>query len=461
MATVSSVERALNDIVSLCKRRGFVFPSSELYGGFAASWDYGPLGVELKNLIKRLWWDEMVTSRENVVGMDCAVTMNPRIWEASGHVESFHDPMVDCKTCGQRFRADNLNEEYCPKNPSKRVSECGGELTPARNFNLMFKIHWGPTEEEDSICYLRPETCQPLFTNFRNILTATRMRVPFGIAQIGKAFRNEITTKAFLFRQREFEQMEMEFFCRPDEAQEWYDRWREARLNWHKSLGLNPAKLRIAPHPPDKLAHYAKAALDIEYQFPMGWGEIEGVHNRGDWDLSRHAQFSGKSLEYRDDRTNERFIPYCVETSAGLDRTFLALISDAYDQDMAPNDKGEMEKRDVLRFRPRVAPVTVAVFPLSRKPDLEEIARKMETDLRRVHNYRSMYDETGSIGKRYRRQDEVGTPLCITVDFDTLEDHAVTIRNRDTMQQIRVPMETVATAVADQIREMEHSFDRG
>ena len=460
MSMSSTVELALGDIVSLCKRRGFVFPSSEIYGGFAASWDYGPLGVELKNNIKRLWWDAMVTCREDVVGMDCAVTMSPRIWEASGHVESFHDPMVDCKTCGHRFRADSLEEEVCPKKPSKKVSECGGELTAARNFNLMFKIHWGPTEDEESISYLRPETCQPLFTNFRNITTAMRTRLPFGIAQIGKAFRNEITTKAFLFRQREFEQMEMEFFCHPNEAPDWYERWREERLAWHRSLGLKASRLRCTPHSPAALAHYAIAALDIEYKFPMGWGEIEGVHNRGSWDLSRHGQFSGKSLEYRDDRTGERFIPYCVETSAGLDRTFLALICDAYDMDLAPDEHGELEKRVVLRFRPRVAPITVAVFPLSRKPDLQELARRIEADLRSVHLYRTMYDETGSIGKRYRRQDEIGTPLCITVDFDTLEDKAATIRNRDTMQQIRVPVDDLPAAVAGQVREMEEGFER-
>ncbi len=460
MTTTSTVELALNDIVSLCKRRGFVFPSSELYGGFAASWDYAPLGVELKNNIKRLWWDTMVTSREDVVGMDCAVTMNPRIWEASGHVESFHDPMVVCKTCGYRFREDNLDEEYCPKKPSQKVKECEGELTPARNFNLMFKIHWGPTEDEDSISYLRPETCQPLFTNFRNITTTMRVRVPFGIAQIGKAFRNEITTKSFVFRQREFEQMEMEFFCHPDGAAEWYEKWRDVRLAWHRSIGLNPSKLRCEDHPPDKLAHYAKAALDIEYQFPMGWGEIEGVHNRGDWDLSRHSQFSGKNLEYRDDRTGEKYIPFCVETSAGLDRTFLALLCDAYDEDEAPDEKGNMEKRIVLRFRPKVAPITVAVFPLSKKPELLEISGKIETELRETYNFRSMHDVTGSIGKRYRRQDEIGTPLCITVDFDSLEDKAVTIRHRDTMEQIRVPIENLPTAVADQIRDIDQSFNR-
>lgn len=460
MGISSTFELALNDIVSLCKRRGFVFPSSEIYGGFAASWDYGPLGVELKSNIKRLWWDEMVTSREDVVGMDCAVTMNPRIWEASGHVESFHDPMVDCKTCGHRFRADSLDEEFCPRKPSKKVSECGGQLTEARNFNLMFKIHWGPTEDEESISYLRPETCQPLFTNFRNITTSMRIRLPFGIAQIGKAFRNEITTKAFLFRQREFEQMEMEFFCHAKEASEWYEYWHAERLAWYRSLGLKPSRLRCAPHPPGKLAHYAITALDIEYEFPMGWGEIEGIHNRGDWDLSRHGEFSGKNPEYRDDRSGERFIPYCVETSAGLDRIFLALLSDAYDEDLAPDEKGNLEKRTVLRFRPRVAPITVAVFPLSRKPDLKNLARQIDDVLRAQYNYRSMYDETGSIGKRYRRQDEIGTPFCVTVDFDTLQDKAVTIRNRDTMQQIRVPAEDLPAAVADELREMEQSFER-
>lgn len=452
MSVDSPVQPTLSEIVSLCKRRGFVFQSSEIYGGFAASWDYGPLGVELKNNIKQLWWKDVVNSRDNVVGMDGAVTTHPRVWEASGHVEGFHDPLITCKTCGHRFRADKIDDEQCPLKPSKTPHECGGELTEPRNFNLMFKLHWGPVEDSDNITYLRPETCQTIFPNFKNVMTATRLRVPCGIAQVGKSFRNEITTKAFVFRQREFEQMELEFFTHPSEAKKWFEYWLEERKNWYVSIGVRQANLRLRQHEADELAHYADDCYDVEYKFPMGWQELEGIANRTDYDLKRHMEYSKKDLSYRDDLTGEKYVPYVVESSAGVDRTFLTLLSDAYDIDSAPNDKGELEERNVLRFSPNVAPVTLAVFPLFKKPELSEMARKIEIDLRLT--YRTAYDEAGNIGKRYRRQDEIGTPLCVTVDYDSLEDQAVTIRNRDTMAQTRVSVGQMHSAVADQLREM-------
>ncbi|MDX9754364.1 MAG: glycine--tRNA ligase [bacterium] len=442
----------LTDIVSLCKRRGFVFPSSEIYGGFAASWDYGPLGVELKNNIKKLWWENVVTYRDNVVGFDGAITTHPRVWEASGHVEGFHDPLVECKTCGCRFRADKLDDERCPQKPSKTPRECGGELSEPRDFKLMFKLHWGPVEDSANITYLRPETCQTIFPNFKNVQTVTRQRVPFGIAQVGKSFRNEITTKSFVFRQREFEQMELEFFVHPSEGKKWFEYWLQERKNWYHSIGVRQENLRLRQHDPDELAHYADDCYDIEFKFPMGWQELEGIANRTNYDLSRHMEFSKKDLSYRDDLTGEKYIPWVIESSAGVDRTFLTILSDAYCVDQAPNDKGEMEDRLVLRFSPKVAPVTVAVFPLFKKPDLVELAKKIEQDLRGP--YRTMYDDAGNIGKRYRRQDEIGTPLCITIDYDSLEDKAVTIRNRDTMEQVRVSIDQIHQNVADQCKLM-------
>lgn len=443
---------SLNDIVSLCKRRGFVFPSSEIYGGFAASWDYGPLGVELKNCVKQEWWKDVVTSRDNVVGMDGAVTTHPRVWEASGHVDGFHDPLIICKTCGNRFRADKIDGDSCPQKPSKTPRECGGELTEPRDFNLMFKLHWGPVEDSANITYLRPETCQTIFPNFKNVMTVSRLRVPCGIAQIGKSFRNEITTKSFIFRQREFEQMELEFFTHPDEAKKWFEYWLEARKNWYVNLGVRESKLRLRQHEPDELAHYADDCYDVEFQFPMGWQELEGIANRTDYDLKRHMEYSRKDLSYRDDQTGEKYVPYCVESSAGVDRTILTILTDAYDIDKAPNDKGEMEERMVMRFSPRVAPVTIAVFPLMKKPELAGMARRIEADFRGM--YRTAYDESGNIGKRYRRQDEIGTPLCITIDYDSLEDQSVTIRNRDSMEQLRVSTDKLHAAVAEQIAEM-------
>jgi glycyl-tRNA synthetase len=361
--------------------------------------------------------------------------------------------MIECKTCGHRFRADKIDEETCPKKPSKTPRECGGELTEPRDFQLMFKLHWGPVEDSANITYLRPETCQTIFPNFKNVQTVTRQRVPFGIAQTGKSFRNEITTKSFVFRQREFEQMELEFFCHPDEGKKWFEFWLQERINWYYSLGINQDNLKLRQHEADELAHYADDCYDIEYKFPMGWQELEGIANRTNYDLRRHSEFSKKDLSYRDDQTGEKYIPWVIESSAGVDRTFLVLMADAYDIDEAPNDKGQMEERLVLRFSPKVAPVSIAVFPLFKKPELVELAKKIESDLRGP--YRTTYDEAGNIGKRYRRQDEIGTPLCVTIDYDSLDDKAVTIRNRDSMEQVRVSIDQIHQAVADQMKNME------
>lgn len=421
-----------NDLLSLCKRRGFVFQSSEIYGGLNSCWDYGPLGVELKMRLKENWWRTNVRGRPDVVGMDSSILMHPQVWEASGHVDSFTDALVDCRECKNRFRADHLEGDRCP--------ECGGELTEPRNFNLMFRTSLGSTLETASEIFLRPETCQALFVNFQNVIKSARLRVPFGIAQIGKSFRNEVTTKSFIFRSREFEQMELEYFVHPDDAGKYFDYWVNARMDWYKSLGVRPECLRFQVHAADKLAHYAKACTDIEYKFPFGWDELEGIADRGDFDLGRHQEFSGKPLIYIDNITNERFVPHVIETSGGIDRTILTLLSDAYDVEKVTGVKGE-EERIVLRFHPKIAPVTVAVLPLSRKPALKEICLKVREDLE--GEFAAQYDETGSIGKRYRRQDEVGTPFAVTVDFDTLEDHAATIRYRDSMLQIRVPLDRI------------------
>lgn len=436
----------LADLVSLCKRRGFIFQSSEIYGGFPACFDYGPLGVELKNRVKEAWWDVMVRSRDDIVGMDGSILMHPTIWKASGHVEHFHDPLVDCKKCRGRFRQDSLPEgtTQCP--------ECGGELTEPRQFNLMFKTLVGPIEEEATVAYLRPETCQTIYVNFKNIQTATRKRVPFGIAQIGKAFRNEITTKRFIFRQLEFEQMEMQYFVSPDEDERWFEYWLDQRQKYYHALGVAPAKLRLFEHPADKRAHYARAAFDIEYAFPFGWGEVEGVHNRTDYDLTQHATFSGKDLSYRDDLTGKKYFPFVIETSTGVDRQVLMFLCDAFREE---EEKGEGHKREtrlVLGFHPRLAPVTVAVFPLSRKDELIEPSRRLEQELREG-GFRTEFDVTGAIGKRYRRQDEIGTPFCVTYDFDSLADQAVTIRHRDTMEQERIGLTQAAQRIRERIRE--------
>jgi len=425
----------LDDIVSMCKRRGFIFPSSEIYGGFAAVFDYGPLGVELKNRIRELWWDYMVRRRENVVGMDGAILMHPDIWVAAGHVESFHDPMVDCKGCKKRFRADMIEgAKTCP--------ECGGELTEPRNFNLMFKTHVGPVEDSASVAYLRPETAQAIFVNYKNIQTTYRMKLPFGIAQTGKAFRNEVTTQRFTFRSREFEQMEMQFFVPPDEDEKWFDYWLQQRQEFYNLLGIDASKRRLSEHGPDELAHYAKRAFDIQFEFPFGWQEIEGIHNRNDFDLSQHAKHSKKDLTYFDEQRKEKYLPKVIETSAGLDRTVLAVLCNAFHEEEEEGEGHKREVRSVLKFHPRVAPITAAVFPLLKKDVLAEPAKKLEEELRKA-SLRTLFDVTGSIGKRYRRMDEVGTPFCITFDFDSLEDHAVTVRDRDTLKQDRIALDKV------------------
>jgi glycyl-tRNA synthetase len=441
----------LDDLTSVCKRRGFIFQSSEIYGGFAACWDYGPLGVELKNRVRQLWWDFMVRTRDNVVGMDGSILMHPEIWVASGHVGSFHDPLVDCKKCKGRFRADKLAETPCPNKPSKMVGqheEC--DLTEPRQFNLMFKTHVGPVEDESNIAYLRPETAQAIFANYKNIQQTLRMKVPFGIAQVGKAFRNEITTQRFTFRSREFDQMEMQFFVAPDEDEQWFDYWLEERQKFYQLLGIAKEKLGLHEHGPKELAHYAKRAIDIEFEFPFGMQEVEGIHNRNDFDLSQHAKHSGKDLTYFDDQKKEKYLPKVIETSAGLDRLVLAVLCDAFTEEEEAGEDHKRETRSLMKFHPRVAPITVAVFPLLKKEVLAEPAKKLEEDLRKAGFY-TFYDLTGSIGKRYRRMDEIGTPFCATFDFDSLEDHAVTIRDRDTLAQDRIGIDKVEAYLKERI----------
>ena len=413
----------MDKIVSLCRRRGFIFQSSEIYGGLDSCYDYGPLGVELKRNIKEAWWKAMVRDHENIVGLDAAILMHPKVWEASGHVEGFTDPMVDCKQCKRRFRADEIEGDRCPV--------CGGELTEVRQFNLMFKTHMGPVEEDASVVYLRPETAQGIYVNFLNVLNSTRLKIPFGIAQIGKAFRNEITPRNFIFRTREFEQMEMQFFVKPGTDPDWFEEWRQKRMQWYLDLGIRKEKLRFHQHGEDELAHYAAAAYDIQYEFPFGWRELEGIHNRTDFDLKRHQEYSGKDMRYFDDQTRERYIPYIIETSAGADRTVLTVLADAYEEEDLGGDV-----RTVLHFHPKLAPIKVGIFPLVKRDGMPELARKIEQDLRK--HWMVFYDEGGAIGRRYRRQDEIGTPYCVTVDSQTLQDRTVTVRERDSMQQERV-----------------------
>jgi glycyl-tRNA synthetase len=483
---------AVANIVSLAKRRGFVFQSSEIYGGLNGCWDYGPLGVEFLKNIKEEWW-KFMTYRDNVEGLDASILMHPKVWEASGHIENFTDPMIDCKQCKARFRLDVLGDSINEKKKEKALAElkndfkdntsilskiektiknpgdedlfnllleeeqvgktllsklncpqCGNAntFTDARKFNLMFKTFVGPVEESGNVVYLRPETAQGIFLNFLNVLNSARQKLPFGIAQIGKAFRNEINTKNFLFRTREFEQMEMQFFVNPNNDREWYEYWKAARLEWYKSLGMTAAKLRYHDH--IKLAHYAAAATDIEYEFPFGWGEIEGIHNRTNFDLSRHEEFSGKSLKYFDDESKEKFVPYIIETSAGASRSFMAFLIDAYYEEEV---NGEM--RSVLRFHPKLAPIKAAIFPLVNKDGMPEISREIEKDLRR--NFKVFYDDKGAVGRRYRRQDEAGTPFCITVDTQTLEDKTVTVRDRDTMQQERIVIDQLTRYLSDKL----------
>ena len=405
---------AMETLVSLCAARGFVYPASEIYGGIAGFWDYGPLGVELKNNLKAFWWRRMVREREDVVGIDSAIISHPRTWEASGHVENFSDPMVDCRTCKRRFRSDQIEGERCPEAPKKRaVTDC--DLTEARDFNLMLSTQIGASVEESSTAFLRPETCQPIFSGFKRVRESARQKVPFGIAQIGKAFRNEITPRNFTFRSREFEQAEMEFFCHPSERQKWFEHWREFRYRFHRDLGFDESLLRMRPHADDELAHYANAAEDIEFLFPFGWQEIEGIHDRGDWDLSRHTEYSGKELAITDEQTKERYTPYVIEPAGGINRIALTCLIDAYEEEQLEGDV-----RTVLHLHPRLAPITVGVFPLVKKGGMAERADELEQELRRAGRA-TFYDEKGAIGRRYRRQDEVGTPFCVTIDGDTLE----------------------------------------
>jgi glycyl-tRNA synthetase len=415
----------MDTIVSLSRRRGFIFPSSEIYGGLSSCWDYGPLGVELKRNVKEAWWRAVVQERDDIVGLDSSILMHPKVWEASGHLERMVDPLVECKNCHLRWRQDELKGDRCPS--------CGGELTPARMFNVMFKTFMGPVEEEANIVYLRPETAQGMFVNFENILNTTRRKLPFGIAQMGKAFRNEITVGNFIFRSREFEQMEIEYFVKPGTDEKWYKYWLEERLNWYVKLGIKKEHLHLRAHRKDELAHYARACSDVEYLFPMGWAELEGIANRTDFDLTQHANASGKGLAYFDEDTKESIVPYVIEPSAGVDRSVLAFLCDAYDEEP---DKDE--KRVVLRLHPALAPIKVAVLPLSRREPLVKLAKEVHADLRLC--WVTSYDDAQSIGRRYRRQDEIGTPYCVTIDFQSLEDKQVTIRERDTMNQIRVPI---------------------
>jgi len=491
MANQNRAELTLDKIVSLSKRRGFVFQSSEIYGGLNGCWDYGPLGVELLRNVKDEWWKTM-TLRDNIEGIDASILMHPRVWEASGHVENFTDPMVDCKQCKARYRIDVLFDELSLKKkkealrelyPEKFVGQqkeevieaefakladsdkestrvvpllacpnCGnkGTFTEARKFNLMFKTFVGPVEDSSAVVFLRPETAQGIFVNFQNVLAASRQKLPFGIAQIGKAFRNEINTKNFLFRTREFEQMEMQFFVKPGSDDEWFEYWRGERMKWYTNLGIKPEQLRWHQHPKEKLAHYAKDAYDIEFMFPFGWGEIEGVHNRTNFDLSRHEEYSGKSMKYFDEESKERYTPFVIETSSGASRSFMAYLTAAYAEEEARTADGATETRVVMKFHPRLAPIKAAIFPLVNRDGMQDIAHNIEADLR--SQLRVFYDESGAVGRRYRRQDEIGTPFCITVDSQTLQDQTVTVRERDTMVQERVASGTLAQYLVGKLK---------
>ncbi|MCC5934505.1 MAG: glycine--tRNA ligase [Balneolales bacterium] len=478
---------SLDKIVSLAKSRGFIFQSSEIYGGLAAVYDYGPLGVELKRRVNEAWWTAMTQKHENIVGVDAAILMHPKVWKASGHVDGFSDPMIDDKESKRRYRADMLIEDHIRKIEEKgdaaraaelqhKLDTCGTRKsmtedlydiimeeeirspdsgafnwTDVRQFNLMFNTQFGATAAgEDTKVYLRPETAQGIFVNFNNVMNTARQQVPFGIAQIGKAFRNEVVARQFVFRMREFEQMEMQYFVAPGSDEEWYLRWKEERIGWHKSIGIRVKNLRFLDHPQDKLAHYAKSAVDVQYRFPIGWQEVEGIHNRTDFDLSQHQEFSGKKLEYFDPQTKERFVPYVIETSIGLDRCVLMTLCDAYREEEVTDEKGKTETRTVLKLHPKLAPITAGVFPLIKKPELMEKARAIQAEL--SETWRVQFDEKGSIGKRYRRLDEAGTPYCITVDFESLEDQSVTVRHRDSMQQERVAIDALERYIRDQIK---------
>ncbi|HEV2756361.1 MAG TPA: glycine--tRNA ligase [Actinomycetota bacterium] len=425
----------IDTIVNLCKRRGIVFPSSEIYGGLRSAWDWGPLGIELKRNVKNEWWRSMVHERDDVVGLETSILMSPKVWEASGHVATFTDPLVECTNCHHRFRADHLDL-------SKACPDCGAKdsWTDPRQFNLMFKTHMGPVEDSSHAVYLRPETAQGMFVDFATVQTTSRKKVPFGIAQQGRSFRNEITPGNFVFRTREFEQMEMEFFVKPGTDDEWQDYWLAERMRWYTDLGMNPEKLRLREHEADELSHYAKRTFDIEYDFPgMGWSELEGIANRTDFDLKAHAEHSGQDLSYFDPETEERYVPYVIEPAVGVERPTMAFLLDAYTEEEVRSAAGKLEKRTVLKLHKRLAPTKVAVLPLSKHADLVPVAQKVAADIR--PHFVTELDVTQGIGKRYRRQDEVGTPFCVTVDFDSLEDHQVTVRERDTMEQERIPME--------------------
>jgi glycyl-tRNA synthetase len=453
----------IDTIVSLCKRRGFVYPSGEIYGGTRSAWDYGPLGVELKENIKRQWWKAVVQGRDDVVGLDSSVILPREVWVASGHEKVFTDPLVECQHCHKRYRADQLAEEYQART-GKETDEndlsdvpcpnCGtrGQYTPPKAFNMMLKTYLGPVESEEGKAYLRPETAQGIFVNFLNVQTTSRRKPPFGIGQMGKSFRNEITPGNFIFRTREFEQMEMEFFVEPGTDEEWHQTWIDLRMGWYTGLGINPDNLRVFEHPQEKLSHYSKRTVDIEYRYGLTggeWGELEGIANRTDFDLSTHSNHSGVDLSYFDQATNSRYRPYVIEPAAGVGRSMMAFLLDAYHEDEAPNAKGVMEKRVSLRLDRRLAPVKVAVLPLSRNADLSPKARDVAAQLRKHWN--TEFDDAQAIGRRYRRQDEIGTPFCVTVDFDSLEDQAVTVRERDTMTQERISIDKLETYLASQL----------
>ena len=449
----------IETVVNLCKRRGLVYPAGEIYGGTRSAWDYGPLGVELKENLKRQWWKHMVTSRPDTVGVDTSIILPTRVWEASGHVEVFTDPLVESLYTNKRYRADHLIEAYEEKHghpPANGLSDINdpetgqpGNWTEPKEFSGLMKTYLGPVDDKEGLHYLRPETAQGIFVNFKNVMTSARLKPPFGIANIGKSFRNEITPGNFIFRTREFEQMEMEFFVKPGEDETWHEYWIENRFNWYVDLGINPENLRLYEHPQEKLSHYSKRTVDIEYAFGFTgskWGELEGVANRTDYDLKTHSEASGEDLSYYDQQNEERWIPYCIEPAAGLGRAMMAFLIDAYDEEEAPNAKGGTDTRVVLRLDRRLAPVKVAVLPLSKKPELAGPAEELATKLRQYWNVD--FDTSGAIGRRYRRQDETGTPFCVTYDFDTLEDNAVTVRERDTMEQERVPLDELEAYLA-------------
>jgi glycyl-tRNA synthetase len=449
-------------ITSLAKRRGIAFPSSEIYGGLRSSWDYGPLGVELKRNVRDAWWRSMVQLRGDVVGLDAAVIMSPKVWESSGHLEVFTDPLVECLNCHQRFRADHLPGFHAPQSGHEqdqstvdmaakpRCPNCGQDrFTEPRSFNLMFKTYMGPVEEDAAIVYLRPETAQGMFVDFQTIQHTSRQKIPFGIAQVGKSFRNEITPGNFIFRTREFEQMEMEYFVEPGTDDEWFEYWVNQRLQWYVDLGVRKEHLRLRPHEPDELAHYAKAATDIEYEFPFGWSELEGIANRTDFDLRQHQEASGEELGYYDQEEDRRYLPYVVEPAVGVDRALLVFLLDAYRVDEARSAKGEMEKRTVLGLHRAIAPIKVAVLPLSRNDALVPEARRVRGLLK--PRWMTQYDDAGAIGRRYRRQDEVGTPFCVTIDFETLADRQVTVRERDSMVQDRVPIDVLVDYLQERL----------